>query len=129
MEARATIKETSVSRVFVGAILVLVAMGLGAMGGYVTKGLSAGTTGAQTQVVHPAAGTVLRQDNPVPVQAYYELPGYVQTEIDRAAQQTDPGLSQNDPAYIEKYGVQQAPDTSAIRAVKGGSRGNHGDLP
>jgi hypothetical protein len=93
VEARATIKETSVSRVFVGAILVLVAMGLGAMGGYVVKGAGAGTNGAQTQVVRPAPGTVLRQDNDYP-----------------------------------KYGVQQS-DTSAIQALKGGTRGDHGDLP
>jgi hypothetical protein len=92
VEARATIKETSVSRVFVGAILVLVAMGLGAMGGYVVKGAGAGTSGAQTQVVRPAPGTVLRQDN-------------------------DP-----------RYGLQQAPDTSANR-VKGGTRSTHGELP
>ena len=129
MEARATIKETSVSRVFVGAILVLVAMGLGAMGGYVTKGLSAGTTGAQTQVVRPAPGTVLRQDN-YNVRKAAEIPPYVQGLIDRAAaEQADPGLAQNESGYIEKYGVQQAPDTSAIRAVKGGTRGDHGDLP
>jgi hypothetical protein len=129
VEARATIKETSVSRVFVGGILVLVAMGLGAMGGYVTKGLSAGTTGAQTQVVRPAPGTVLHQDN-YNVRKAVENPPYVQGLIDRAAaEQTDPGLAQNEPGYIEKYGVQQAPDTSAIRAVKGGTRGDHGDLP
>ena len=65
MEARATVSGQSVSKTFVAAILVLVAMGLGAMGGYVAKGLSgAGVTGSQTQVLHPAPGTVLRQDNP-----------------------------------------------------------------
>ena len=65
MEARASLKGASVSKTFIAAILVLVTMGLGAMGGYVAKGLGAtGSTGAQTQVVHPAPGTVLRQDNP-----------------------------------------------------------------
>ena len=64
MEARASLNGASVSKTFIAAILVLVAMGLGAMGGYVAKGIGAGTTSAQTQVVHPAAGTVLRQDNP-----------------------------------------------------------------
>lgn len=65
MEARASLKGQSVSKTFVAAILVLVAMGLGAMGGYVAKGLGAsGTSAAVTQPVHPAPGTVLRQDNP-----------------------------------------------------------------
>lgn len=131
MEARATIKETSVSRVFVGAILVLVAMGLGAMGGYVVKGagLGAGSAGGTVQTTRTAPALPLRQDNDYPRKAA-EIPPYVQGMIDRAAtQQTDPGLAQNEPGYIEKYGVQQAPDTSAIRAVKGGTRGDHGDLP
>jgi hypothetical protein len=65
VEARATVNGASVSKTFVAAILVLVAIGLGAMGGYVAKGLGAsGTTAAQSQQVHPAPGTVLRQDNP-----------------------------------------------------------------
>lgn len=65
MEARATVNGQSVSKTFVAAILVLVAMGLGAMGGYVAKGLGAsGTSAAQTQQVHAAPGTVLRQDDP-----------------------------------------------------------------
>lgn len=52
MEARATLKEASVSRTFVAAILVLVAMGLGAMGGYIAKGAGATSTGApQVNVV------------------------------------------------------------------------------
>jgi hypothetical protein len=92
MEARATIKETSVSRFFVGTILVLVAMGLGAMGGYVAKG--AGSAAGTVQVTHSAPALPLRADNDYP-----------------------------------KLGVQQAPDTSAIKAVKGGTRGDHGDLP
>jgi hypothetical protein len=127
VEARATIKETSVSRFFVGAILVLVAMGLGAMGGYVAKGAGAGTGGAQTQVVHPAPGTVLRQDNDYSRKAA-ELPAYVQNEIDRAAGQTEPRLSQSDPAFIQKYASQPASDTSSNR-VKGGTRSTHGELP
>ena len=65
MEARATIREASVSRTFVAAVLVLVAMGLGAMGGYAAKGLGASSAAGQQVQVHPAAGTVLRQDNPV----------------------------------------------------------------
>ena len=102
MEARATIKETSVSRMFVGAILVLVAMGLGAMGGYVVKGAGAGSAAATVQTTHAAPALPLRQDNDYPQKAA-DVPLY-----DRAA---------------------QAPDTSAITAVKGGTRGDHGDLP
>ena len=92
MEVRTTIRDTSVSRMFVAAILVLVAMGLGAMGGYVAKGLGASSTSAAGQQVqvHPAAGTVLRQDNP----------------------------AQN-----------AAGDTSAVRAISGDTRGDHGLLP
>lgn len=92
MEARATINRPSVSKTFIAAVLVLVAMGLGAMGGYVAKGLganAASATGAAQVQVHPAAGTVLRQDNP--------------------------------PA--------QAGDTSSVRAIRGGTRGDHGELP
>jgi hypothetical protein len=71
MEARTSFNGSSVSKTFVAAILVLVAMGLGAMGGYVAKGLNgSGTAAAQSQqVVKAAPGTVLRQDNPVTIQA------------------------------------------------------------
>ena len=102
MEARATINGTSISKTFVAAVLVLVAMGLGAMGGYVAKGL--GASGASTTInapVHPAPGTVLRQDNP---------PLAIQ-----------PNRIQKDDALTD--------DTSAIQAVRGGTRGDHGDLP
>lgn len=46
VEARATIKETSVSRTFLAAVLMLIAMGLGAMGGYVAQGARATSGGA-----------------------------------------------------------------------------------
>lgn len=46
MEARATIKETAVSRTFVAAVLMLIAMGLGAMGGYLAQGARATSGGA-----------------------------------------------------------------------------------
>lgn len=45
VEARATIKETSVSRTFLAAVLMLIAMGLGAMGGYVAQGARATSGG------------------------------------------------------------------------------------
>ena len=66
MEARASFNGPSVSKTFVAAILVLVAMGLGAMGGYVTKGLTTGGSAAQSQsqgIVKAAPGSVLRQDD------------------------------------------------------------------
>ena len=155
MEARATLNGTSVSKTFVAVVLVLVAMGLGAMGGYVVKGF--GASGASTTVsapAHPAPGTVLRQDNPVraiepnriqkddvltaggqvhpapgtvlrqdnPVQNAAQLPAYIQNEIDRP--QAAPRLSQDDPAFIQKYAQKSAAvDTQVI-----GTRGNHGDL-
>jgi hypothetical protein len=65
VEARATLNGPSVSKTFVAAVLVLVAIGLGAMGGYAARGI--GASGASTTVaapVHAAPGTVLRQDNP-----------------------------------------------------------------
>ena len=141
MEARATLNGSSVSKTFVAAVLVLVAMGLGAMGGYAVKGL--GASGASTTSigdVHPAAGTVLRQDNPPqvilrpapgtvlrqdnpPAVKNAELPGYIQNEIDRS--QAAPRLSQDDPAFIQKYAQKSSTDDSN-QVI--GTRGNHGDL-
>ncbi|OLC02739.1 MAG: hypothetical protein E6I12_00880 [Chloroflexi bacterium] len=65
MEARASFGGASVSRTFVAAILIIVALGLAAMGGYATKALTGAAATSQGQVVvHAAPGTVLRQDNP-----------------------------------------------------------------
>ena len=91
MEVRASLNGASVSKTFIAAILVLVAMGLGAMGGYVAKGIGAsGTPAAATQQqVHPAAGTVLRQDSP----------------------------------------AQSATQDASAKPVRGGTRGDHGELP
>ena len=64
MEARASFSGAPVSKTVVAGILVLVAMGLAATGGYVAKGLTAsGTAAAQGVTVHAAPGTVLRQDS------------------------------------------------------------------
>ncbi len=64
MEARATLSRPSVSRTFVAAILIVVALGLAAMGGYLAKGVTG--SGAATVQTHSqtyaAPGTVLRQD-------------------------------------------------------------------
>lgn len=62
MEARATYDRTAISRFFVGAVLLIVAVGLGIMAAYLAAGLS-GTAGPSQQI-HAAPGTVLRQDNP-----------------------------------------------------------------
>src|SRR2546430_1944178 len=92
MEARASFSGAAVSKTVVAGILVLVAMGLAATGGYVAKGLtsagaaallvivalglaamggyiakglsSAGAAAATSGTVHAAPGSVLRQDNP-----------------------------------------------------------------
>lgn len=118
MEARASFNRPSVSKTFVAVILVLVAMGLGAMGGYVAKGLTSGDTAtSQGQDVHAVPGSILRQDNPVSAPA--ELPAYIQKEFpDRPSR-----LSQDDPAFIAQYA--QSGGASADQAERGG----HGQLP
>jgi len=65
MEARASFSGRSVSKTFVAAILVIVALGLAVMGAYAIKGFGGGGAAtSQGQSVHLAPGTVLRQDNP-----------------------------------------------------------------
>jgi hypothetical protein len=100
MEARATINPAAVSRTFLAAVLVLVAMGLAAMGGYMAKDALGGNAAPATKSVsvgHPAPGTVLRQDNPV--QAPAELPDWVQGYI--AAPSAKPIVI--DSNYIAQY--------------------------
>jgi hypothetical protein len=112
MEARASFNGPSVSKTFVAAILVLVAMGLGAMGGYVTKGLTAGGSAAQGQgIVKAAAGSVLRQDNPV------------HTSTKAAAGSV---LGQDDRSFIAQYATTSpaAVEDNGLR-----NRGGHKDLP
>lgn len=66
MEARAQFRGASVSKTSVAVILVIVALGLAAMGGYVVRGLG-GAAATQTQShIQLAPGTVLRQDWPAP---------------------------------------------------------------
>src|SRR5207245_5403797 len=80
MEARASFSGAPVSKTFVAGILVLVAMGLAAMGGYVAKGLtSSGAAASQNVTVHAAPGTVLRQDRESTPAA--EPPGYIPHEF------------------------------------------------
>jgi hypothetical protein len=139
MEARASFNGPSVSKTFVAAILVLVAMGLGAMGGYVTKGLTAGGSAAQGQdVVKAAAGSVLRQDNPVhtstraaagsvlrqdnTVSAPAEVPAWIQNEFPQVPNR----ISQDDQYFIAQSGTTSpaAVEDNGLR-----NRGGHKDLP
>lgn len=119
MEARATFNGAAVPKTFVAAALVVVAMGLAAMGGYMAndmlKGRASGISGNAT--VHAAPGTVLRQDNPVqtnvghaaagtilrqdnPVQGSAELPGWAQSEI---ATKSGNRIIVDDPNFYNQY--------------------------
>ena len=101
MEARATINTATVSRTFLAAVLVLVAMGLAAMAGYMAKdafgGKAAGVTNS-VNVGQPAPGTVLRQDNPK--QAPAELPAWLQQEL---AGKPGAGPIVIDQNYVDQY--------------------------
>lgn len=104
MEARASFGAASVSRTFVMAVLVIVAMGLAAVGGYVAKGLTGGAAATQSQTVKAAPGTVLRQDNPS--RAAAELPGYIVQEM---APRATPRILQDDPNFIAQYAATSQP--------------------
>ena len=104
MEARASFGGASVSRTFVTAVLVIVAMGLAAVGGYVAKGLAGDAAATQSQTVNAAPGTVLRQDNPS--RAATELPGYVLQEM---APRATPRILQDDPSFIGQYAATSQP--------------------
>ena len=99
MEARASFGKSSVSKTFVAAILVIVAIGLAVMGAYVAKGLS-GTSTSQNHFAQPAPGSVLRQDNPAQTVA----PGSV-------LQQDRPGLS--------KHTTDPGDDARTVRGTHG----------
>ena len=65
VEARATLNSgASVSRTFVAAILIVVALGLAAMGGYLVRGVAGSGAAVTHSQTYAAPGTVLRQDNP-----------------------------------------------------------------
>jgi hypothetical protein len=100
MEARATFKGAAVSRTFVAAVLVVVAMGLSAMAGYTARSIfgNGATVGVNNAAVHPAAGTVLRQDNPV--QAPAQLPDWIEREI---TQKPVAPIIVDDPNYYDQY--------------------------
>ena len=76
MEARAPFRAASVSKTFVAAILVIAALCLGAIGGYVAKGISGVASSQTLSRAQAAPGTVLRQD--APAQAHFDVaPGTV----------------------------------------------------
>jgi hypothetical protein len=121
MEARASFSGASVPKTFVAAVLVIVAMGLAAMGGYVARGLSGGAVQAQSQT-HAAPGTVLRQDNPA--RAGAQLPSYIQQEI---TPKIAPRILQDDPYFIAQY----SGSTSEVASDDGlmTRKGGHKELP
>ena len=61
MEARAAFGKTGISKLFVGVVLVLVAVGFGIMAAYLAASVT-GTSGA-SQPQTNSAPKVLRQDN------------------------------------------------------------------
>lgn len=99
------IRGASVSRAFGTATVVLAAMVLAGAGGYAAASATQhSAAGNGVIAVHPAPGTVLRQDNPV--QAPAELPGYLQQEL--APKQVAP-IIVDDPAYINQYLAKPSP--------------------
>ena len=121
MEARASLTGTSVPKTFVAIVLVVIAMGLAAMSGYMARGLSGGAAEAQGQPVHAAPGTVLRQDNPARASA--ELPSYIpQAKASRGNRAV-----QDDPYFIAQYAgtTSQAASNDGLSTRKGG----HQELP
>src|SRR5690348_5963435 len=65
MEARRTLTENPVPKGLVVAMAVCAAIGLATLGAAAVKGLGASSSASTQAIVHPAAGTVLRQDDPV----------------------------------------------------------------
>jgi hypothetical protein len=59
MEARASFGKTGISKLFVGVVLVIVAVGLGIMAAYLASNLTGSAGATQTQ----SAPSVMRHDN------------------------------------------------------------------
>ena len=117
MEARASINTASVSRTFLAAVLVLVAMGLAAMAGYAARGaFGSGSAVTNAAVGHPAPGTVLRQDNPARAQA--QLPSWMEQEL--AGKPAAAPIIVDDPNYYGQYLATPGPEPRAT---------GHRDLP
>jgi hypothetical protein len=100
MEARATFNGASVSKTFAVAVLVVVAMVLSAMAGYTARSMfgAGAAVDVNNSAVHPAAGTVLRQDNPV--QAPAQLPDWIERGI---TQKPVAPIIVDDPNYYDQY--------------------------
>lgn len=63
MEARSSFKGTAVSKTFVAAVLIVVAIGLGIMGAYLAAGLSGSKAATPSHtIVAPASGQALTPD-------------------------------------------------------------------
>jgi hypothetical protein len=99
MEVRQTMGESAVPKGLMILLAICAAIALAGAGALITKNLSASSAGGYTQV-HPAPGTVLRQDNPVKAGGYTQVhpaPGTVLRQdnpvkvapalIDRGAEQ------------------------------------------
>jgi len=100
MQARATFNSVHGSRNIIAGALVVAAMGLAAIGGYVAKDVF-GTEAASVSggvVGHPAAGSVLRQDNPV--QAPAQLPDWATPVITSRPAQP---IQVDDPSFYRQY--------------------------
>ncbi len=91
MEARATFGGAKVSKTFVGAVLVVIALGVGVIGGYAAASLGGSKAATSTQVA-PAAKTVVQKEM---------VPGYILQEIAPAAPAVR--LSQDSPEFIARY--------------------------
>ena len=102
MEARQTLTRDSVPMGLMAILAISVVIALAAMGAALSK--SSGVSGTSVpSVVHPAAGTVLRQDNPAQ-SVVYPAPGTV--------------IRQDNPALGA-----QAPISDATRSHAGRSSG------
>jgi hypothetical protein len=63
MEARSSLKGTAVSKTFVAAVLIIVAIGLGIMGAYLAVGLSGSKAATPSHtIVAPSSGAALTPD-------------------------------------------------------------------
>lgn len=90
MEARATLRGPKVSRTLVAGVLVIVALGVGAAGGYVAAGLSGGKAASSKQV------TPLTSRSAAPAAV---LPDWLVQEITPKTPAT-PRIRQDDPNFI-----------------------------
>jgi hypothetical protein len=110
MEARATLRGPRVSRTLVAGVLVIVALGVGAVGGYVAAGLGGGKAASPSHVAPLAKA--------VPVQTKAVLPDWIVQEITpktAPAQRilTDDIIRNARPADVPAWIVQEFPPMEA----------------